>query len=118
MLKESSVKLEGNDRYEGFGIELIDELAKTNEFNYTFEIQADGVYGSYDKNTGKWTGMMEKVMDGVSTTLHVVLLNTFYFSTIFVSQHEFVCFITNIHQCTIFRGFLCCRFLCLIKFCR
>lgn len=65
MLRESPAKLEGNDRYEGFGIELIDELAKMNEFNYTFEIQFDGVYGSLDKTTGKWTGMMEKVMDGV-----------------------------------------------------
>ncbi|KAI8421749.1 hypothetical protein MSG28_009715 [Choristoneura fumiferana] len=65
MLKESSEKLEGNDRYEGFGIELIEELAIMNEFNYTFDIQADGVYGSLDKTTGKWSGMMEKVMDGV-----------------------------------------------------
>lgn len=65
MLKESSEQLEGNNRYEGFGIELIDELAKLNEFNYTFEIQADGVYGSKNKITGKWNGMMEKVMDGV-----------------------------------------------------
>lgn len=64
MLKESSKKLEGNDRYEGFGIEIFEELAKMNEFNYTFEIQADGVYGSYDSKTGKWTGMMEKIMDG------------------------------------------------------
>ncbi|XP_059057484.1 glutamate receptor ionotropic, kainate 3-like isoform X2 [Achroia grisella] len=64
MLKESSDKLEGNNRYEGFGIELIDELAKMNEFNYTFDIQADGVYGSLDPKTKKWTGMMEKIMDG------------------------------------------------------
>ncbi|CAH2241761.1 jg16325 [Pararge aegeria aegeria] len=64
MLKESSKRLEGNDRYEGFGIEIIEELAKMNEFNYTFDIQADGVYGSYDSKTGKWTGMMEKIMDG------------------------------------------------------
>ncbi|XP_045449718.1 glutamate receptor ionotropic, kainate 2-like [Melitaea cinxia] len=64
MLKESSVTLEGNQRYEGFGIEIIEELAKMNEFNYTFEIQADGVYGSYDAKIGKWTGMMEKIMDG------------------------------------------------------
>ncbi|XP_034829301.1 glutamate receptor ionotropic, kainate 2-like [Maniola hyperantus] len=64
MLKESSKKLEGNDRYEGFGIEIIEELAKMNEFNYTFDIQADGVYGSYDSKTGKWNGMMEKIMDG------------------------------------------------------
>nr|XP_032516938.1 glutamate receptor ionotropic, kainate 2 [Danaus plexippus plexippus] len=64
MLKESSKKLEGNDRYEGFGIEIIEELAKMNEFNYTFDIQTDGVYGSYDAKIGKWTGMMEKIMDG------------------------------------------------------
>ncbi|XP_013190560.2 glutamate receptor ionotropic, kainate 2-like [Amyelois transitella] len=64
MLKESSNKLEGNDRYEGFGIELIEELAKMNEFNYTFDIQEDGVYGSYDAKTGEWTGMMQKIMDG------------------------------------------------------
>ncbi|CAK1555309.1 unnamed protein product [Leptosia nina] len=64
MLKESPKKLEGNDRYEGFGIEIIEELAKMNEFNFTFEIQEDGVYGSYDAKAKKWTGMMEKVMDG------------------------------------------------------
>lgn len=69
MLKESPKKLEGNDRYEGFGIEIIEELAKMNDFNYTFDIQADGVYGSYDSKTGKWNGMMEKIMDGVNIIL-------------------------------------------------
>ncbi|XP_030025495.2 glutamate receptor ionotropic, kainate 3 isoform X3 [Manduca sexta] len=64
MLRESAKKLEGNARYEGFGIELIEELAKMNEFNYTFDIQADGVYGSYNPKTKKWNGMMEKIMDG------------------------------------------------------
>lgn len=76
MLKESADKLEGNARYEGFGVELIDELSKMNEFNYTFEIQTDGVYGSLDKTTGKWNGMMEKVMDGV--IIIVYFLFTFY----------------------------------------
>lgn len=76
MLKESSEKLEGNDRYEGFGIELIEELAIMNEFNYTFDIQADGVYGSLDKTTGKWSGMMEKVMDGVRSLVYVPILST------------------------------------------
>lgn len=65
--------LEGNDRYEGFGIELIDELAKMNGFNYTFDIQEDGVYGSYDAKAGKWTGMMEKIMDGV--IIRIILID-------------------------------------------
>ena len=75
MLKESSIKLEGNDRYEGFGIELIDELAKINEFNYTFDIQDDGVYGSLNPKTKKWNGMMEKIMDGV--TIICLILDRF-----------------------------------------
>nr|XP_037875496.1 glutamate receptor ionotropic, kainate 2 isoform X2 [Bombyx mori] len=65
MLKESSKRLEGNERYEGFGIELIEELAKMNEFNYTFELQTDGVYGSFDTTTKQWNGMMKKIMDGI-----------------------------------------------------
>lgn len=73
MLKESSLKLEGNQRYEGFGIEIIEELAKMNEFNYTFEIQTDGVYGSYDPKIGKWTGMMEKIMNDVHKILYLYL---------------------------------------------
>lgn len=76
MLKESPKKLEGNDRYEGFGIEVIEDLAKMNEFNYTFDIQEDGVYGSYNSKTGKWNGMMEKIMDGV--TIICLLLEQFH----------------------------------------
>lgn len=78
MLKESSNKLEGNDRYEGFGIELIDELSKMNEFNYTFDIQVDGVYGSLDKKTGKWSGMMQKVMEGVIIFYYIDLNLVFF----------------------------------------
>lgn len=76
MLKESAKKLVGNDRYEGFGIELIEELAKMNEFNYTFEIQEDGEYGAYNNKTKKWNGMMAKIMDGV--TIIYLILDQFY----------------------------------------
>lgn len=73
MLKESSKRLEGNERYEGFGIELIEELAKMNEFNYTFELQTDGVYGSFDTTTKQWNGMMKKIMDGVITFVYITM---------------------------------------------
>lgn len=66
MLKDSSATLEGNDRYEGFGIELIQELAAMLGFNYTFVIQEDGAYGTKNKKTGEWNGMIRKLLDEVS----------------------------------------------------
>ncbi|KAF7387251.1 hypothetical protein HZH68_012928 [Vespula germanica] len=64
MVKESASMLSGNERYEGFGIDIIQELSKSLGFNYTFEVQTDSVYGSYINKTGKWSGMLGKIMDG------------------------------------------------------
>lgn len=66
MLKKSADTMTGNDRYEGFGIDVIQELSKMLGFNYTFEVQADNVYGSYSKKTKKWTGMLGKIIADVS----------------------------------------------------
>ena len=46
MLKESSENLEGNDRFEGFVVDVIDEISKLVGFNYVFQIVGDGKYGS------------------------------------------------------------------------
>lgn len=64
MLKETSTTLLGNDRFEGFCIDIIYELSQMLYFNYTYEIQDDGAYGNPDK-TGKWSGMIGKIIDGV-----------------------------------------------------
>ncbi|KAK2579601.1 hypothetical protein KPH14_010895 [Odynerus spinipes] len=64
MFKESSDLRTGNDRYEGFAIDIIDEMSKILGFNYTFEVQEDNVYGSLQKTTGQWNGMLRKIIDG------------------------------------------------------
>ena len=64
MLKETRDQLFGNDRYEGFAIDIIEELAKIEGFNYTFEV--GGTTGAKDKGPGKWTGMRGQIIDGVS----------------------------------------------------
>ena len=46
MLVESQKKLEGNARFEGFTIDLADELSKFLQFNYTIKLVDDGAYGS------------------------------------------------------------------------
>uniref|UniRef100_A0A1B6GVG8 Ionotropic glutamate receptor C-terminal domain-containing protein n=1 Tax=Cuerna arida TaxID=1464854 RepID=A0A1B6GVG8_9HEMI len=64
MLKETTVKLEGNDKYEGMGIDVIHELSLMNGFNYTFREQEDGNSGNPNNVTGKWDGMIGKVISG------------------------------------------------------
>lgn len=66
MIKETSDNLVGNERYEGFSIDLIHELSLLEGFNYTFTVQLDGNNGNKGNN-GRWTGMIGAVIDGVST---------------------------------------------------
>jgi hypothetical protein len=72
MLRQSSVALKHNERFEGFGIELIHELSLMLGFNYTFELQLDNAYGSYNQETKKWNGMIEKLMNEVMCALDFV----------------------------------------------
>ncbi|XP_074039147.1 glutamate receptor ionotropic, kainate 2 isoform X2 [Leptinotarsa decemlineata] len=64
MLKETTTQLNGNDRYEGFGVDVIHELSKILGFNYTFVLQEDGLYGNYNKTSGEWNGMLREIIDG------------------------------------------------------
>lgn len=65
MLKDSTTNLNGNDRFEGFGIELIQELSLMLGFNYEFRLQEDKDYGAIDNATGRWTGMIGEIIDEV-----------------------------------------------------
>ncbi|XP_037036365.1 glutamate receptor ionotropic, kainate 3-like isoform X2 [Bradysia coprophila] len=64
MLRDSTLKLSGNDRFEGFGIELIHELSLMFGFNYEFQLQEDKDYGVKNNATGEWSGMMRELIDG------------------------------------------------------
>ncbi|XP_074099238.1 kainate-type ionotropic glutamate receptor subunit 1D isoform X7 [Cotesia typhae] len=63
MLKDSSVKLEGNAQYEGYSVDLIHEISRILGFNYTFVIVPDKKYGSYNKKTKEWDGMIKELLD-------------------------------------------------------
>lgn len=68
MLKESETQLYGNEQYEGFGIDLIEEMAALTGFNYTFILQEDKKNGVKDPVTGKWSGMIGRLIDMVKTS--------------------------------------------------
>uniref|UniRef100_A0A8D9EDN7 Glutamate receptor ionotropic, kainate 3 n=2 Tax=Cacopsylla melanoneura TaxID=428564 RepID=A0A8D9EDN7_9HEMI len=64
MVKDSFVTLRGNDRYEGYSVDLIQELSQLMGFNYTLEVQVDKKQGNYDNNTKRWNGMIGKILYG------------------------------------------------------
>jgi len=64
MQKESMTTLSGNERYEGFAVDIIQEISQILEFNYTLQVEAQ--YGVLNERTGKWSGMLGKIIAGVS----------------------------------------------------
>jgi len=41
-------------RFEGYNIDLIEEISKILGFNYSIKIVDDGTYGSYNPKTDTW----------------------------------------------------------------
>lgn len=68
MLTEATTQQTGNDRYEGYCLDLFEELSQIVKFNYTFKIQDDCTNGKYDNSTGKWNGMIGAIIHGVNNS--------------------------------------------------
>jgi hypothetical protein len=59
---DSTIKGYDNElRYEGYIIDLLDQLASLLGFNYRITIVEDGLYG-FQKSDGTWNGMIGDVM--------------------------------------------------------
>ena len=56
-----SDKKEGNDRYEGFAVDLTTEIARIIGINFTLSVVAG--YGSKGED-GRWTGMVGEILEG------------------------------------------------------
>jgi ionotropic glutamate receptor len=55
----------GNERYEGFCIDLLREIASMVGFEYRIELVPDSKYGVIDLETGEWNGIVRQLMDKV-----------------------------------------------------
>ncbi|XP_074598842.1 glutamate receptor ionotropic, kainate 2-like [Brevipalpus obovatus] len=68
MLKSSHTNRKGNDRFEGFSIDLAEELSKILNFNYQIQVVKDKSYGSFKTNSTTnqtyWNGMIGEVIRG------------------------------------------------------
>lgn len=56
--------MKGNDQYEGYVIDLVEELARILHFRWTIHPVGDGNWGSLNKETGEWNGMVGEVIRG------------------------------------------------------
>ncbi|XP_059618967.1 glutamate receptor ionotropic, kainate 2-like [Phlebotomus argentipes] len=54
---------EGNARYTGYSLDLMDGIAKILGFAYRIELVPDNRYGSLNKVTKKWDGLVKQLLD-------------------------------------------------------
>ena len=55
--------LTGNDRFEGFCIDLLKWIANRVGFHYTLQLVPDNTYGVYDPETKRWNGIVKELME-------------------------------------------------------
>jgi len=63
-LKDDSASRVGNDRFEGFVMDLLHHLENKTGARFEVNLQRDGRYGALDENTGLWSGMIGSVISG------------------------------------------------------
>lgn len=59
---------EGNERFEGYAVDLLYNLAEECKFDFHFEPVRDNKYGSYDATSDEWDGIIRQLIDNVSCT--------------------------------------------------
>ncbi|XP_068509178.1 glutamate receptor ionotropic, kainate 1 isoform X2 [Syngnathus scovelli] len=65
MHKKSDKDLVGNDRFEGYCLDLLKELSNILGFTYEVRLVADGKYGAQN-DKGEWNGMVRELIDHVA----------------------------------------------------
>uniref|UniRef100_A0A670IJ84 Glutamate receptor n=1 Tax=Podarcis muralis TaxID=64176 RepID=A0A670IJ84_PODMU len=76
MFKKSDKPLYGNDRFEGYCIDLLRELSTFLGFTYEIRLVEDGKYGARDDASGQWNGMVRELIDHVSCYLKEPICST------------------------------------------
>ena len=63
-LKSDAAYRHGNDRFEGFSVDFMDEISRLNHFSYQLYIVHDGQFGAMLEN-GEWNGIVGEIKSGV-----------------------------------------------------
>uniref|UniRef100_A0AAQ6IAR9 Glutamate receptor n=1 Tax=Anabas testudineus TaxID=64144 RepID=A0AAQ6IAR9_ANATE len=62
MRKSNYQDFQGNDQYEGFCVDMLQELADILKFSFKIKLVDDGLYGAPEPN-GSWTGMVGELIN-------------------------------------------------------
>lgn len=74
MDKYPGSKISGNDRYQGYLVDLVDRMSKHLGFKYQIMPVKDGRYG-HQQPDGLWNGMVGELMNEVRCIeLHAILV--------------------------------------------
>ncbi|XP_057176892.1 glutamate receptor ionotropic, kainate 1 isoform X4 [Triplophysa rosa] len=65
MFKKSDNVLYGNDRFEGYCLDLLKELSNILGFTYEVKLVSDGKYGAQN-DKGEWNGMVRELIDHIA----------------------------------------------------
>ncbi|XP_039248467.2 glutamate receptor 3-like [Styela clava] len=65
-LKKEWKSFQGNEKYEGFCVDLLNEISKIVPMQYKLRPVLDGQYGSKNEETGIWNGMIGEVKYNVA----------------------------------------------------
>ncbi len=68
MFKEDYQNRSGNDRFEGFNIDLLNEISQMLDFKYELYLVPDGQFGR-EKPNGEWNGVIGEILAGVCWTM-------------------------------------------------
>lgn len=65
MMRKAGANLTGNERFEGFCIDLLQAVEETLGFHYELYLVPDGKFGAEDPDTHAWNGLVYELMDRV-----------------------------------------------------
>ena len=74
MMKPDHKERVGSDKFEGFLVDLLNEIAHKLNFQFELYKSPDGNYGSRTEN-GSWNGMIKELIEGVKFVYCVFLFH-------------------------------------------
>ncbi|XP_072040413.1 glutamate receptor 2-like isoform X2 [Amphiura filiformis] len=64
ILKDNHLMLDGNDKFDGYCIDLLKQINTI--FPFSYNITLSNAYGAYNNKTKKWSGMVAELINGTA----------------------------------------------------
>lgn len=84
VMRKRDANLTGNDRFEGFCIDLLKTIAENLGFQYQLYLVPDGKFGAEDVQSKQWNGLVRELMDKVR---HLFFFSFFSFCQTHFRHH-------------------------------